>query len=59
MSQIALCLEIVFLQRAVLGRAGDERGFQSELLRRLQIVIVRGDHNHLFRRQAQQARGPR
>ena len=51
---VALGLEIVFLERAVFGRPRDEGGLQAELLRGLQIVVVRGDHHHLLRRQAEQ-----
>ena len=50
---VALGLEIVFLQRAIFGRARHEGGLQPEFLRGLQIVVVGGHHHHLLRRQAQ------
>src|SRR6266700_5706099 len=51
---VAFGLEIVFLQRAIFGGTRDEGRPQAELLRRLEIVIVRGHHHHLLRRKAEQ-----
>src|SRR5260370_41549360 len=53
---IALRLEIVFLQGAVFGRARNEGRLQTQLLGGLEILVVGGDHHHLLRRQAEQAR---
>src|SRR5665213_2320162 len=47
---VAPRLEIVFLQGAVFGRAGDEGRLQPEFLGGLEIVVVGGDHHHLLRR---------
>src|SRR5258705_13897582 len=55
---VASGLEIVFLQGAVFGRARHEGGLQTQLPGGLEVVIVGGDHHHLFRRQAEQPRGP-
>src|SRR4030095_13505174 len=45
---IILGLEIVFLVRTVFGGPCDKGGFQSELPRGFQVVVVRGDHHHFL-----------